>query len=198
MGDLRSVTHWYGLLRDGDNAAAQILWERYFPQLVKLAQVRLRGTKRIASDPEDIALSAFASFCRNAECGRFPNLVDRDDLWRLLVTLTIRKACHAIRDQRRIKRGGDIGITDIDLEELVGTEPTPVFAAQVAEEFRQILGQLAEPELQTIAIWKMEGFSITEIAQRLGRAPRTIERKLSLIRRIWDVLNNDTTNSTVT
>jgi DNA-directed RNA polymerase specialized sigma24 family protein len=186
MGDVRSVTHWYGLLRDGDNVAAQRLWERYFPQLVKLAQTRLQGAKRITNDPEDIALSAFASFCRQAECGRFPNLIDRDDLWRLLVTLTIRKAHHAVRDQGRIKRGGATGLMEIDIEELIGSEPTPAFAAQVAEGFRQILDHLSEPVLQNIAIWKMEGYSNLEIAKRLGRAPRTIERKLSLIRQIWE------------
>lgn len=186
MGDVRSVTHWYGLLRDGDNVAAQRLWERYFPQLVKLAQHRLHGARRIASDPEDIALSAFASFCRQAECGRFPNLLDRDDLWRLLVTLTIRKALHAVRDEGRIKRCGSVGVIEVDLEELIGSEPTPAFAAQVAEEFGQALSHLGEPDLQNIAIWKMEGYSITEIASRAGCAPRTIERKLNLIRRIWE------------
>lgn len=186
MGDVRSVTLWYGLLRDGDDVAAQRLWERYFPQLVKLARIRLQGAVRIANDPEDIALSAFASFCRQAECGRFPKLVDRDDLWRLLVTMTVRKAFHAVRDQGRIKRGGAIGITDVNLEELIGSEPTPVFAAQVAEEFSRMLDILADVELRNIAVGKMEGFSTSEIAQKLGRAPRTIERKLNLIRRIWE------------
>src|SRR5206468_6738159 len=96
-----SVSQWLCLLRDGDSAAAQRLWELYFHRLVGLARVKLQGRPRRAADEEDVALSAFASFCRNAEAGRFPQLADRDDLWRLLVTLTERKAFNLVRDERR-------------------------------------------------------------------------------------------------
>jgi len=186
MTGIQSVTHWFGLLRTGDEAAAQKLWERYFPELVKLARSRLRGLSRVAHDPEDVALSAFASFCRQAELGRFPQLVDRDGLWRLLMTLTVRKALQAIRDQNRIKRGGNAGLAEMDLDFLASSDPTPEFAAQVAEEFQRLLNILSDQELANIAISRMEGFSTAEIAQRLDCAPRTIERKLSLVRRIWE------------
>ena len=186
MADAHSVTHWFELLRDGDGAGAQGLWERYFPRLVRLARRRLLGSAGLADDPEDIALSAFASFCRQAERGRFPQLTDRDDLWRLLVTLTVRKAAHAVRDQGRAKRGGDAKAADLFLDELVGDEPTPEFAALLAEEYRRLLDLLADAGLQAIAVWKMEGYSTSEIAAKLDRAPRTIERKLELIRHIWD------------
>ena len=53
-----------------------------------------------------MALSAFDSFCRSAEQGRFPDLADRDSLWRLLVVMTARKATHLRRDEGRQKRGG--------------------------------------------------------------------------------------------
>src|SRR6476646_2600314 len=57
-----------------------------------------RGAARRAADEEDVALSAFDAFCRDAERGRFPGLLDRDSLWHLLVTLTARKAAHRLRD----------------------------------------------------------------------------------------------------
>src|SRR5262245_51958409 len=102
-----SVSHWLTLLQsDGDAAAAQRLWERYFHRLVGLARAKLQGQPRRAADEEDVALGAFASFCRAAEAGRFPRLADRHDLWRLLVTLTERKASNLIRAERRQKRGG--------------------------------------------------------------------------------------------
>jgi len=84
------------------------LWERYFARLVGLARQKLRSTPRRAADEEDVALSAFDSFCRQAEAGRFPQLLDRDNLWRLLVTVTARKAFHLIRDKNRQKRGGGV------------------------------------------------------------------------------------------
>src|SRR5436190_1118263 len=71
------------------------------------------------------------------------------------------------------------------LEELVGPEPSPEFAAQVAEEYRRLLQVLGDRELKTVAVWKMEGYTVMEIAEKLGYVTRTVERKLRLIRSIW-------------
>ena len=89
-----SVTRWLPPLQAGDPAAIQQLWERFFRRLVGLARKKLRGAPCLVEGAEDVALSAFASFVRHAERGRFPELADRDSLWRLLVTLTVRKAAH--------------------------------------------------------------------------------------------------------
>jgi DNA-directed RNA polymerase specialized sigma24 family protein len=184
-----SVTRWLSQLRGGDADAAQPLWERYFGQLVALARTRLHDAPRRAADEEDVALSAFDSFCRAAAQGRFPHLDDRDDLWRLLLTITGRKALHLRRDEGRKKRGGGLdprfGAED-DLEQVVGQEPTPEFAAQVAEECRRLLDSLGDPTLRAVALWKMEGYSSEEIAARLDCVPRTVERKLRLIRDTWE------------
>src|SRR5262245_42969931 len=99
------VTVWIGRLQAGDPAAARPLWDRYFHRLVGLARKRLRDAPRRAVDEEDVALSAFDSFCRNAEAGRFPDLTDRTSLWRVLAILTLRKAAHHLRDAARQKRG---------------------------------------------------------------------------------------------
>ena len=56
-----SVTHWFEELKQGDSAAAQALWERYFPELVRLARQKLRGAPRRAADEEDVAASAMKS-----------------------------------------------------------------------------------------------------------------------------------------
>src|SRR5436190_18858599 len=106
MSPDESVTHWLHLLQGGDAAAAQQLGERYFQRLLCLARVRLQGHPRRAADEEDVALSVFRCLCEGAAGGRFPKLDDRDDLWRLLVTLTERKASNLARDERRLKRGG--------------------------------------------------------------------------------------------
>jgi DNA-directed RNA polymerase specialized sigma24 family protein len=184
MASEGSVTHWIGQLQAGNPAAAQPLWERYFQQLVHLARKKLQGRPRRAADEEDVALSAFDSFCRAAEAKRFPQLADRDDLWRLLVALTARKASHFVRDECREKRGGghildERMLTSGDgagLDQIIGAEPTPDFAAQVAEECRRLLDLLGDDKLRFIAISRMEGYSTEEIAGRLGCAPRTVER----------------------
>ncbi len=136
-----------------------------------------------------MALSAFDSFCRNAERGCFPQLTDRDSLWRLLVVLTARKAAHQVRDETRQKRGGpdrSPAAADSSLEQLFSREPTPELAAEVAEEYERLLDRLGDPELRLIAVWKMEGHTVEEIAARLNCVGRSVKRKLQLIRTLWE------------
>ena len=186
-----SVTRWIDLLKAGDALAAQRIWERYFQRLVWLARQKLQGNRPRAADEEDVALSAFDSFCRGAETGRFPELMDRDGLWRLLVVLTNRKAAHLMRDEGRQKRGGKAGVKGsgeeaVQLDQILSREPTPEFAAQVAEEYRRLLDSLGGKELESVALWRMEGYSNDEIAGKLGCTPRTVERKLHIIRGLWE------------
>src|SRR5207302_1225832 len=102
---------------------------------------------------------AFDSFCRAAGTGRFPDLFDRDGLWRLLVALTARKATHLARDEARQKRGGGRAPAEAELlEEALSRDPTPAFAAEVAEECRRLLGLLGDPVLEAVAVRRMEGY----------------------------------------
>jgi DNA-directed RNA polymerase specialized sigma24 family protein len=142
-----SITIILGPLQEGDLAAVQQLWERYFHRLVALARQQLEGSPRGVADEENVALSAFASFCRNAERGRFPDLQNRDSLWRLLVVITARKASYLRRDQRRQKRGSGnaAGAGEVAIEEIMSREPDPAFASEVAEEFRRLLHCLGDP-----------------------------------------------------
>src|SRR5262249_20670546 len=95
-----SVTFWITQLKAGNQAAAQPLWENYFQQLVARTRRLLAGALRRSADEEDVALSAFDSFCRAAAAGRFPRLNDRDDLWQLLVVLSNRKARNLMKYER--------------------------------------------------------------------------------------------------
>ena len=192
-GDQGSITRWLGALKTGDPDAAQRLWERYFTDLVRLARARLRTAPRAAEDEEDVALSAFDSFYTAATQRRFPRLDDRDDLWRVLVTVTERKATDLCRRQRRLKRGGGRVAPEADLagregdllDHLAGAAPTPVFAALVAEEYRLRLDALPKEDMRRVAVLKLEGYSNQEIAGRTGLGLRSVVRKLDLIRRTW-------------
>ena len=195
MSSAASVTTWIEQLRAGNRAAAQHLWDRYFPRLVGLARTKLRALPRRAADEEDVALSAFDTFCRNAEQGRFPQLMDRDGLWRLLVVLSARKAAHQRRDQGRLKRGGGLlthGQTPAEsgeesiLDQVLSREPTPEFAAQAAEECQRLLRMLDDPQLEVLALARLEGYTVEEIAAQFGYAPRSIKRKLKLVRGVWE------------
>jgi len=135
-----SHTIWVEQLRGGHPDAAQKLWQAYFERLVRLARQRVQGRMRRVADEEDLALSAFNSFCEGIEAGRFPQINDREDLWRLLVTITLHKVLHLVRDQGRQKRGGLGHVFDSSdrppeelaaIDRVVGREPSPEFVAQL-------------------------------------------------------------------
>jgi DNA-directed RNA polymerase specialized sigma24 family protein len=193
-----SVSNWLDQLQADDSLATQKLWERYFQRLVGLAHKKLQDLPRRALDEEDVALSVFDSFCRGARRGQFPQLLDRDNLWGLLVVLTSRKALNIRRDQRRQKRGGGAvrgesalagpagsAAGERGIEQIVAQEPSPEFALQVAEQCQRLLDSLGDDTLRSVAVRKMEGYSNEEIAAHFGCAPRTIERKLQRIRALW-------------
>jgi DNA-directed RNA polymerase specialized sigma24 family protein len=193
-----SVTRWIADLKAGDLAAANGLWERYFARMVDLARTRLHASRGrdAGSDEEDAALSAFDSLCAGLARGQFPKIGDREDLWRLLVVITTRKVMAQTRRRLREKRGGglvrpaadlaDPGLDDDDgiLARAVGSEPTPEFAAMIAEEYRRLLERLDDDILRQVAVLRMEGHTSDEIAEKLGCARRTVARQLALIRRI--------------
>src|SRR5262249_25150611 len=106
MSSEGSVTRWVEALKGGDLAAAQPLWERYHRQLIALARRKLESSPRRLADEEDVVQSAFHSFFRGVARGRFPRLDDRDNLWRLLVVITARKAVDQLAREHAGRRGG--------------------------------------------------------------------------------------------
>jgi DNA-directed RNA polymerase specialized sigma24 family protein len=191
MADRHSITHWIHQFRGGDHTAADPLWERYFTRLEALAGKLLRGQRPGGNEAEDIALSALGSLFRGLDRGQFPLLHDRNDLWRLLAVIAGRKVAHAVRHETCQRRGGQActcggGFEPPDLREIVGREPTPDLTAQVAEELQRLLALLPRADLRETALHKLEGMTNQEIAAKLGCACRTVDRKLRLIRRLWE------------
>jgi DNA-directed RNA polymerase specialized sigma24 family protein len=185
-----SVSRWLGPLQEGNPDAAKQLWERYFVSLVQLARKRLGRSPARAADAEDVALSAFDSFCRNSENGRFPELHDRNSLWRVLAVITARKAARLLRDEARLKRGGAVSASeenqDALLKQVFSREPSPELAAQMAEECERLLGVLGDEVLRRVAVWRLEGHSVEEIAGKIPCSPRSVKRRLHVIRILWE------------
>jgi RNA polymerase sigma factor (sigma-70 family) len=191
-----SVSHWIMALKEDEQAAAQPLWERYHARLIGLARQILRGSPRRDADENDVVQNAFQSFFDGVTRGRFPQLNDRDSLWRLLVVITARKAISQVRKERRRNlacppRASRFARLPLDADDepllplVVGNEPTPEFAAQVVEQYQLLLERLEDDKLRQIAVWKLEGWTNGEIADKLTCSRRTIIRKLETIRLIW-------------
>lgn len=188
-----SITHCLCMLRHGDGEAVRVIWERYYPRLVRLAREKMTAAARRASDEEDVALSAMDRFCRAAQAGRYPDLADRGGLWRLLLRITTRCALDRARREQSQRRGGGVlphgimpgGAAAASLSALNAEEPSPEFAAEMAEACRGLLERLPDADLRKLAVAKLEGHSNQEAAELLGCSLRTIERRLRLIRHLW-------------
>jgi len=93
---------------------------------------------------------------------------------------------NAERDERREKRGGLVDFADPGiLNKIAGEEPTPEFAALVADESRRLFEKLADDSLREVVRLRLEGYSNDEIAKALDCGLRTVERKLAVIRKRW-------------
>jgi DNA-directed RNA polymerase specialized sigma24 family protein len=183
-------------VRQGDEQAIEELWNGYFQRLVRLAAKRLPENLRRSGDEEDIALSAFNSFIAGVRRDQFPDLSGPDNLWGLLITLTGRKVNAHLRFQTRQKRGGGLvrgesvfldpgdpgrpGIGDVS-----GDAVPADLAVELEDACNALLDQLADDQLRQIAVMRMDGFLVDEIAERLGLSKRGTERRLQLIRRTW-------------
>lgn len=192
-----SVTCWIDALKGGDNDAASRLWRRYFDELVRIARSRLGAANRAAADEEDVALSAFHSLCTGAAENRFSRLDGRDDLWRLLVTITVRKAADEVEHQGRQKRGGGRVVREVELrggapesrgaglDAIADDAPTPEVAAMLDEQYARLFALLPDESLRRVATLRLEGYTGDEIAAQLGCNRRTVTRKLELIKQVW-------------
>jgi RNA polymerase sigma factor (sigma-70 family) len=176
----------------GDDVAAAALWDVYFPRLRRYAAARLRNNYE---DAEDVALSAIKSFLMAAQNGRFPDLDERNDLWRLLSTLTRRKAVDLIRQRLSQKAGGgkllsesailaDIG-SRVGLNGVADPRPTQDLEVMFVEQVEHLL-DILDADKQHVAIAKMEGYTNQEIAQQLNVSHWTVERMLRHIRDHWE------------
>jgi len=67
-----------------------------------------------------------------------------------------------------------------------GKEPTPDDAGRFADALDHLIDRLQDPILKTIALRKLDGQSAEEIGAFLGTSTRTIDRKLRLIRTLWE------------
>lgn len=186
--DEGSVTQFFDQLRTGSPAAADALWERYFPRLVALARKTLSGRPQRVADAEDAVQSAFASFCLRVRAGEF-DVANRSDLWNLLGVITTNKARMQARREAAAKRGGGRIVGEEALVRADGS-PMPLDEAAVLPpadfdlHCEELLGQL-DSELREIAVMRLLGYRNREIAGRLNCTERRVERKLGLIRLKW-------------
>ncbi|KAA1262029.1 ECF sigma factor [Rubripirellula obstinata] len=194
MIEENSVSIWISAVREGDSVAANALWSRYFEQLLQQARHRMSRLPRSVYDEEDAAISTFRVLCEKLREGAYPELAGRDEIWHLLLTMLVRKVNRRAEYEKAEKRQQPVGLTHEHADSIPCLKWNAL-TAQSAEDCRQLLSLLGDENLERVAIWKLEGFTNDEIATKLNRSRRTVQRMLGLIRETWSAGMPDDENT---
>ena len=181
-----AVTRWVNDLREGNAAAATRLWNYLEPGLLSLGRRQMRSTSTACYDEEDLAQSAFYALCTAIQDGRYEGLADRDEIWKLLVTIALNKFRKRVRHQGAQRRGGNL--RQKDLGPMLDSESGALTAEQsmlMKEECERLLNALGSDEVRKVALLKVEGYTHEEIANALQCTRRTVQRRLDFIRTVW-------------
>jgi RNA polymerase sigma factor (sigma-70 family) len=181
---------WEALLarwQQGDQQAAEELFRRYKDRLIALASSRLSSKLSHRVDAEDVVQSAYRSFFRGARNGQY-EVQCGDDLWQLLVVITLHKLQFQVRSHQARKRSAErdqhLGTSDnlFGLQaSLLARDPSPVEAASLADELEQLMRGL-DPLQRRMVELRLQGCDLDEIATATERCQRTVRRTLDEIK----------------
>ena len=200
-----TVSEWIEQLKeDGRDSAATKLWGHFLEKLTNLVKRKLRTCSQSVSDEEDVVLEAVDACFRALKENRYPNVKNREDLWKLLAVIAERKAIDQIRRSVKGVDGiranvsfrivSDASSILYGIQEWPCSEPTPEFAAIIAEDLVAYLNML-DSKHREVALLKMQGYSNREIGEKIGRSVPSVERYLKLIRTQWTDEPNESTET---
>lgn len=187
----RVISLWVSQLYEGDQHAANLLWNQFANRLVRIARDRLRTAYRAVSDEEDVVSAAFKSFFCGIQNGQYKELTNIENVWRLLLTIMLRKIAdkheYDHRSKRDVARMTSYDANDLyeTLTNIVSRERSPEIAAQITEQLDVAINSLGNLQLKQLAVLKLEGHTNQEIAQIMECSLTSIERGLRKIRLIW-------------
>jgi RNA polymerase sigma-70 factor, ECF subfamily len=176
-------------LQAGDQEAAAEVFRRFANRLIGLARAHLDQRVRQKVDPEDVMQSALKSFFLRHAGGQF-DLSGWDNLWTMLVVITLRKCGHktehyraAMRDVSREQASAQLTAEDSAASwETVARDPSPQEAALLAEAVEQVLKSLGDDRERQILELALRGSSTEEISKQVRRSERTVQRVLERVR----------------
>lgn len=177
-------------LETGDDDAATALYQRYAIRLMSLIRKRTSGEFTRRFDAEDVMQSVFRTFFRRAREGGY-SVPASGELWQLLLVLSLNKICDLAVHHRAQKR--DVRISKSTLPGFGenskddGGLALSILKMTIDESLDELM-----PVQREIILDRINGFEVAEIAERVGRSKRTVERSLQRFRqRLSTVIRDD-------
>ena len=171
----------------GSESAARDLFDKYCERLMKLAKRRIGQRMASRFDPEDVIQSAFRTFFTRVKNDEF-TFEAEDDLFKLLVRLTVRKTLRRIEHHSAAKRNPNLEAAqrtdDVEPFSLVASHTvTPDMEVALIDEFQDFIGNLPELDRKVIEL-KIQGYSTVEIAEQVGSYELKVRRVLERIEKL--------------
>ncbi len=183
LTDAELVDRW----RNGDEAAATILHERYLMRLLNLVGRHLADRFNSRLDPDDVVQSVFRSIFRLTREGRFEFESD-GDFWKLLLTMALNKVRNTVRHHQAGKRDPALESistssdgTESYIVNRLSSQPTLQEIVSFTDLLERVLVRL-EPDQQLLIQYRLEGYTQKEIADKLGVDDRTVRRMFANLR----------------
>ena len=172
QNDLPSDTSLLALLQHGEQDAATALYKRYADRLLSLASKRSSERLAVRVDAEDIVQSVFRTFFRRASVGHY-QLPEGEELWKLFLVIALNKIRKKADFHSAAKRA--IGKTQsIGKQQLADIDTSSEVLRLTVEE---LIGAMP-PEHRGVISDRIQGYEVTEMAERHSLSKRTIERIL--------------------
>jgi RNA polymerase sigma-70 factor, ECF subfamily len=175
-----------GQCEQGNVLAFEKVFERYSDRLIRIAKSRI--SERLASriEAEDVVQSVFRSFFGRVQAKRF-TFQEENDLWRLLVSITLNKLRNKVDWHTAAKR--DVGLEqrmdggsslpsayDVD-----GVNPSPEAVVMFIDLLEHFMTSLRDTDRKVLEL-RLQGMTQEEIANEIGCTERTVRRVLERIR----------------
>jgi RNA polymerase sigma-70 factor (ECF subfamily) len=184
-------------LRTGDNDAAALVFNRFAGQLIALAQRRLDHRVRRKLDAEDVLQSVFRSFFARQAADQMDDLETWDNLWAMLVVITLRKcgrrvdhfhaACRDVQREVGLQPPADRSGAGW---EVASGEPTPEEAALLTDTVESILCRLDGRHREIFSL-TLQGYTAPEVSAAVGCTERTVYRVLERVKDWLEQMRGD-------
>ena len=191
-------------LLGSDSENAERIWAEFFPRMIRFAKKKLSDIPMRSFDEEDVALSAMNSFFKGNAEGKFNLLTNDDELWRLLATITARKATAQRRKQKALKRdggatrgesvfmrAGELDSKCVGLAGAADQNQMPDTIDQILASCDELLLKLPDEKLRDTAIMRLQGYNNQEISDELGCSLARTKQRVARVKELWAEFHQD-------
>ncbi len=177
-----SDTHLVQAYRDGNEDAASQLHARYCRRLLSLARTCSSAELARRVDPEEIVQSVFRTFFRRVVENDY-QVPEGFELWGLLLVIAMNKVREKGSYHRAAKRDVRKTVQVEGFETFVRARTGSVdVESDVSLLIRDAMELMPEAHRAVIGL-RIEGYEVAEIADRMQRSKRSVERLLQDARR---------------